>query len=239
MIYCEWIEISQPIRRSNEIIKNRSLVNVTNLNIPTNFDFSTYKDFFSIIQPDIDFTKPIEPFNETMLDRFTIENKLMEKRFHIPNKHPANNVSNSKDSKMVVLNRSKSSIFSGISGIGGTREKFVINPLIVDPMLPSIELNDSNEKMKIKINEKKTIRNTDERVIFKHVNYQPFDFNGVLKFFTNIQQTFPMTAFTSIREKIAFLNSFKNDLIENIGLTNISTYYLCYLKLNVCLSVNK
>lgn len=226
VVHCEWIEISQPIRRSNEIVSNRSLV-LSNAEIPINFDYSTYKDFFSIIEPDIDFKNPIEPFHQNIVDKYALENNLMKKDFHILMDN-SDNLPNL-DKTVESSNVSKVSVFSG------TRDKLFVNQLKVDPMLSLTELNNSDERVKIKsenvkieVTEKMPInhpikkneqrpKNQENRVIFQRVEYKPFDFNGVLKFFANIQQSFPLNAFTGIREKIQYLENFKKDLIDNIG----------------------
>lgn len=225
-VHCEWIEISQPIRRSNEFVSNRSLV-LGNAEIPINFDYSTYKDFFSIMEPDIDFSNPIEPFHKNVVDKYAIKNNLMKKDFHILMDN-SDNIPNV-DKTVEFSNVSKISVFSG------TRDQSFVNQLKVDPMLSLADINNSNESVKIQSEDIKIAvvdemplnkpiegneqrpKKQENRVILKRVEYKPFDFNGVLKFFANIQQSFPLNAFTGIREKIQYLENFKKDLIDNIG----------------------
>lgn len=236
VVHCEWIEISQPIRKSNEITSNRSLV-MSNAEIPANFDFSTYKDFFSIIEPNIDYVKHVEPFHKNTVHNFTLENKLKNKDYHILMDSPESvydQTSPATTQRTQLLleppNVSKLSVFSGFSD---SQDKMVTNPLKVDSL--TIKIKNPNDKVKNESDNKNRMdtkepinneqvkgserlpANKGNRIVYKRVELKPFDFNGVLKFFANMQQSFPMDSFASIRDKIIFLENFKDNLVENIG----------------------
>lgn len=93
IVYSEWIEITQNGHSSSEAAyNNRSLVT----NNKNTFDFSTYKDFFSIIEPEMELVKNVE----TVQKSSKISNKLYDQNgnFHtiLANpthgklKHPSN-----------------------------------------------------------------------------------------------------------------------------------------------------
>lgn len=63
------------------------------------------------------------------------------------------------------------------------------------------------------------------QVILKHVDFKPFDFSGILKFFSSIQQSFSLGSIARVGDKVNFLQDFRDRLLSNIG--GLCTVALC------------
>lgn len=198
IVYSEWIEITQAVHSLNEAANNRSLV-TTNEN---SFDYSTYKDFFSIIEPEVELAKNVTTVRKNSI----FSNKLNDQSgdFHMimvhptENEHPLlrpSNVSTLID-KMVDSHEIKS------ENLNETPTDSITKHSINDSQSEKSEQN-SNTK-----------QNT---IVFKRLQLKPLDFHSILKFLTNMQQSFAIDSLTDIRDKVKFLVQFKDNVLVNIG----------------------
>lgn len=55
------------------------------------------------------------------------------------------------------------------------------------------------------------------QLILKHVEFKPFDFSSILKFFSRIQNSFSLGGIARVRDKVNFLEDFRDKLLTNIG----------------------
>lgn len=58
---------------------------------------------------------------------------------------------------------------------------------------------------------------TQKTIVFKRLEYKPFDFLSVFDFLKNIQKSFLSKGFSAIEDKVIFLESFKDTITNNIG----------------------
>lgn len=201
IVYSEWIEIAQSVHSLNEAANNRSLV-TTNEN---SFDFSTYKDFFSIIEPDRELVK-----NLTIVQKNSIfSNKLSGQN-------------DDSDFHMIMVNPTE-------------ENHLLVHPsnvsTLIDEMMDTHEIQSQNVKEKPsdetssnsmnKSQSEKSEQNSKntkaDTITFKRLEFKPLDFNNILKFLTNMQQSFAINSLTGIGDKVKFLVQFKENLLENIG----------------------
>lgn len=222
-IYCEWIQIAQSSHSADKVNIDQSFMR-SNEKL-SNFDYSKYKGFFSVIEPDIDFEIPhknvVIKADYHNSDRNTFKtyansSTIFDKPFDRPSK---NEVS------MSLLNVS---VFSGSSDL--KRDKIVISP---SSSLKEIKLQSKSNETKSDINRKSEIKTESPRklteagedrkngnqtkILLKRIEFKRFNFNDVFKFFANIQQSFSFDASAGIQSKISFLESFKNSLLNSIG----------------------
>lgn len=54
-------------------------------------------------------------------------------------------------------------------------------------------------------------------LILKHVEFKSFDFSSILKFFSRIQNSFSFGGIARVRDKVTFLEDFRDRLLTNIG----------------------
>lgn len=202
IVYSEWIEIAQSVHSLNEAANNRSLV-TTNEN---SFDFSTYKDFFSIIEPDKELVqnRTIVPKNSIFSNKLPGQNS--DSGFHMIMVNPTEenhslihppNVSTLID-EMMDSHETKSQNFNGKPS----------------DRTSSNSVNRSQSE-KSEQNSQHTKANA---IVFKRLEFKPLDFNNILKFLTNMQQSFAINSLTDIGDKVKFLVQFKENLLENIGI---------------------
>lgn len=212
IVHSEWIEILQSAHSSSEIANNRSMV----INNENAFDYSTYKDFFSILEPKMEFTKDIllqkNPPNDSINS-----NKLNQNDdLHIVMANPTNLFDQTEQNHLLMHSSNVSKLQSGFSDAS---EKMVINPIRIDSF--GIKTDNTNDKSLNKIGKNLSNNNKSQteakRVVFKRLRLKPFHFNDILKFLTNMQQAFSLNTLTGIGDKVKFLIQFKDNILENIG----------------------
>lgn len=156
-VFSEWIKIPQTADSLNEKV----------LSNEKPFDYSTYKDFFSIIEPNIELVDQMEPNNSSM---------------------HSSNVSTLK------------SVFS-------------------DSETHSDKINGrflkKDQSQSVKVEQKPN--ETANKIVFKRLELKRLDFNGILKFFRNMQKSFGTDSISNVGDKVKFLLQFKDDLLTNIG----------------------
>lgn len=217
LIYCEWIQITQQPHRSSEIT-NRSIV----IN-STDFDYSKYKDFFSIIGPEMDFSKNYDETPQHIPDNSPILIESNKNEFHVQSNGPHFRDQFRKD-------QSTTAFSNVLSPSGGSEHMHNTSNANLSP----IKSENLQTESTIKVVQNKSTRNSAVRnqvaneneqqklpakqtkLILKRTEFKPLDFNGVIKFFGNMQKSFSMDA-TGITDKIKFLQGFKDDIQRNIG----------------------
>lgn len=69
----------------------------------------------------------------------------------------------------------------------------------------------------VRVQRKPSQKLVPTQVIVKHVEFKPFDFSGILKFFTSIQKSFSFGGIARVGDKVNFLQDFRDRLLTNIG----------------------
>lgn len=219
MVYCEWIQISQSSRGSDKVHINQSSIK-SNGKSPT-FDYSKYKDFFSVIEPEIDFVKDFESSHQHIIIK-SDDNESTSNEFHAyPNSSKIFEQPFDQHTKNELP--TDSSKVSAFSEFHNTKNRTMTNPLNVNksknqPEIKSSEIDTANTQTnrRLKASENQAIGN-QMKIVLKRVEFKPFNFDGVFKFFANIQQSFSLDPSAGIQSKIGFLENFKNTLLNNIG----------------------
>lgn len=199
-IHCEWIEISQPIRNQNTMANNPSTVLKT-----SNFDYSTYRDFFSIIEPEIEFPKEHEEsMAKNISSGFAIKKRISQKNARIFF-DGSRNVRDNIGKNHLIVNSTNEDDSKHQMDLGAKHSSSSSSRLQPQPIR-----NEHEKRSNVQANQK-------NRMTLTRIEQRPFDFNGVLKFFADMQQSISLTAFSGVRDKIKFLENFKNTLLQNIG----------------------
>lgn len=215
IVYSEWIEITQSTLNSGGIENDRPLV--TNGRTPS--DYSTYKDFFNIIGPNMELVNLTK--NSVFSNKFNNQNG----GFHIIMAN-ASNFDDKLAGNRLLMHPSNTSILKSV--FSDSIDQMTIEPIQMDSI--KIELGNGNGKIPDDTN-KNSLKNNkpqiaesdqnpkteDNRIVFKRLEFKPFNFNNILKFLTNMQQSFAMSSSSGIGDKVKFLMQFKESLLENIG----------------------
>lgn len=222
LVYCEWIQISQSSQSSDKVEINQSPVKSNGRQ--THFDYSKYKDFFSVIEPDIDFDKDVETSNKNISEFIDSHNRLNKNDFPVKYtnssivfKHPFDHP---KDNGLANM-----SVFSGPST---SQSKPIITPVTTNQPIVELDKHSEsifvNEKSPVKLESNRNLKDDADRpntnqmkIVLKRTEFKPFSFDGVFKFFANIQQSISLKPSAGIQNKISFLENFKNNLLNNIG----------------------
>lgn len=59
------------------------------------------------------------------------------------------------------------------------------------------------------------------KLIFKRVEFKPFNFSGIFNFLKNIQKNFSFGTSQNVHEKVKYLEKFKDQMMSNIGNVHI------------------
>lgn len=191
IVYSEWIEIAQPVHSLNEAANNRSFA-ATNENT---FDFSTYKDFFSIIEPDKELVKNITSVQKSSIFSNKLSAQNGDSGFHMIMVNPTEE------------NHSKVSTL--IDEMAESQEK--TSEIVSEKQSPEKIINTTKKS------EQPTYGSKHDSGIFKRFELKPLDFNNILKFLTNMQQSFAISSLANVGDKVKFLVQFKENILENIG----------------------
>lgn len=222
LVYCEWIQISQSSQGSDKVKINESPVKSNGRH--TQFDYSKYKDFFSVIEPDIDFDKDVETSNKNISEIIDSHYSLNKNDFPVkyrnssivfehPFDHPKDNG---------LAN------FSVFSGPRASQSKPIITSAKTNKPINDLDKQSesifANEKSPEKLESNRNLKDDTNRpntsqmkIVLKRTEFKPFSFDGIFKFFANIQQSISLKPSAGIQNKISFLENFKNNLLNNIG----------------------
>lgn len=200
IVYSDWIEIPQSVHSLNEAANNRSLV-TTNEN---SFDYSTYKDFFSIIEPEVEFEKNITTIRKNSI----FSNKLNDRDgdFHMIMVNPT------EEDHLVVHSSNVSTL------IDKMENSYEIKSENLEEK-PSDEINKQSLNKSQSEKSDQNLKSKQNTIVFKRLQFKPFDFNNILKFLINMQQSFAIDSLKGIGDKVKFLVQFKDNLLENIGMS--------------------
>lgn len=213
IVYSEWIEITQSVQSLSEAANNRSLV-TTNENT---FDYSKYKDFFSIIEPEMELVKNITSVQKNSI----FSNQLNDQKgeFHMIMANPSEN-------PHLLMHPSNVSTLKSV--FSDSIDKMVNDPIQTDayeiqPENLNKKPSDETDKHLLNINKsknessKQTPNTKQNTIVFKRLEFKSLDFKHILKFLTNMQQSFSINSATGIGDKVKFLVQFKDSLLKNIG----------------------
>lgn len=205
IVYSEWIEIAQSVHSLNEAANNRSLVTANE----NSFDFSTYKDFFSIIEPDRELVKNLTIVQKNSIFSNKLSGQNGESDFHMIMVNPT---------EKTHLLMHPSNVSTLIDEMVDTHE--IKSQSVDEKPTDKISSNSMNKSQsgKSEQNTKNTKANT---VTFKRLEFKPLDFKNILKFLTDMQQSFAINSLTDIGDKVKFLVQFKENLLENIGINTV------------------
>lgn len=214
LIYCEWIQITQQPRRFGEITNRSKVIK------PTDFDYSKYKEFFSIIGPEMDFSNNFDESPKYIADHTPILIASNKKEIHVHSNGPNHRDQLRKGQSATVFSRFQHTIntsnvnFSPIESDNIPTEgtvKLVKNKPTQNERTKNVAVRNQAE-----IENEQKLPAKPMKHILKRTEFKPFDFNGVIQFFGNMQKSFSMGA-TGISDKVKFLQGFKDDIQRNIG----------------------
>lgn len=217
------MQISQSPRRPIGVLTNQSLKFTE---FESSFDYTKYKDFFSVIAPDVDFENNFNNGQEVTRTPHLSEANDMQFSLHSDSSSIFSGQNDLPKKPNIQLAARNVSVFSSQSEVHDKLPKDTIETTTTKTVAVKSDKigksentsNKSKNVIKLKAPTTESTKNQNaDKDSSKRSEFNPFHLSGILEFFSNIQQSLTTNTVTSIQEKTTLLENMKNTLQENIG----------------------